>query len=80
LQQLITNSPEINEDTENLSKENYIYIKKKQMEIRKLKITIIEIINSTDGFDSQLLMTEDRISEPEGILIEFTQSEQEREN
>jgi hypothetical protein len=27
-----------------------------------------------------LLMTEDRISEPEGILIEFTQSEQEREN
>jgi hypothetical protein len=50
------------------------------MEIRKLKITIIEIINSTDGFDSQLLMTEDRISEPEGILIEFTQSEQEREN
>ena len=45
----------------------------------ELKNTVTEI-NLVDGLNSRVKITEDRISELEVRVVEFTQSEQQREN
>lgn len=55
-------------------------IKKNQMEILDLKNTIAEIKSSTDGLNSRMVRTKERINKLEDRTIEIIQSEQQRGN
>lgn len=74
--QQVTISFKTNKDIQNISKE--VEVIKKQIEVER-KNTITEI-NSVGGLNSKVEITEDRISEPEVRAVEFTQSQEQREN
>jgi len=79
LKQVMKNYLEINKKIEKLSKEKEV-IKKNQMEIIKLKNTIIKVETHWMDLVSRVEIMEKRISQLDGRPINLTQYEQQQEN